>query len=235
MSDLEDLEAKYDDRDEFVSTSLDSDPEIEENFETVFGETKTPNRNHWNFPSFCPVVHFSPNEDGLNQHSIFVASLLKYQLIASLAASMTDFLVSVVLVCLQERHVQILGSSFLINFGMATLTMYTFSVSYQYLLHRHFHLKRTAIFLYTILSCMAILSSLANSSGPFHGWFSLESREHPAFGYIMLQICIVITCIIWNLAFLVSMLIVLHLLLLTRRHNELNRMSGYVAYGQILA
>ena len=106
-------EEKY--GDEFVSTSLGSDDEFEIDAPqtiTIYSQEDIP----WhirNFPSWCPIIHFSPIQDGLNKNSIFIGNTLKLQFYGAVLLAIIDYMITIILVATNERSVDVLGSGFL--------------------------------------------------------------------------------------------------------------------------
>merc|ERR1712244_216990 len=116
------------DTDDFVSTSLDTDyndDKVQE-IERVICDDDPIQWNQRTFPSWCPMIHFSPIEDGLNMNSIYVAHLFKYQWYGTWIMVIFDFIVTIILVSTKEISLNILGSSFLICSTMTILSTYTF-------------------------------------------------------------------------------------------------------------
>ena len=70
-------------------------------------------RNKRTFPALCPIIHFSPKEDGLSLNSIFVARFLKLQFYGTLVSVGINYFVSIMLVLAKKERIEILGSSFL--------------------------------------------------------------------------------------------------------------------------
>eukprot|EP00483_Globobulimina_turgida_P002522 UN02526 len=175
----------------------------DETFETICDNGPIP-WHHRTFPSWCPVIHFSPMEDGLNMTSIFASRIFKYQWYGTLVTSVIDFIITIIFISTKQRDVNTLGSSFLICFGIISLATYAFFVSYRFLIYETMRLQRSGIFLYTILASMASVSSLL-SAGPFHGWFSIQLQirsNSNSTTYMMLMILISMDSVFWNLLFL---------------------------------
>lgn len=106
-------EEKY--GDDFVSTSVESDDEFvldaPQNI-TMYSPEDIP----WqirNFPSWCPMVHFSPIQDGLNKNSIAIANTLKLQFYGTILVAIIDYIITIILVAINKRSITILGSGFL--------------------------------------------------------------------------------------------------------------------------
>lgn len=227
------VEEKYDDG--FVSTSLGSDDEFEADAPQTI-TIYTPEDIPWhirNFPSWCPVIHFSPIEDGLNKNSIFIANTLKLQFYGTIFLAIIDYIISITLVVINERSINILGSGFLIHWSMVVLTIYTFWVSYRFLVYDKIQLQRTAVFLYTLLACLTIVSSLLNS-GPFHGWFAVQFGQENSALYDVIMISIAVQSLLWNILFLLTVFIVMNLFMSSNIPRR-NKMLSYVAYSHQLA
>eukprot|EP00483_Globobulimina_turgida_P000470 UN00470 len=210
-------EQKYDD--EYADDVLQSDND------TIPWHFRT-------FPSWCPVIHFSPMEDGLHMTSIFAARIFKYQWYGTLASSVMDFITTIILFATKQRHINTLGSSFLICFGVMALATYAFFISYRFLIYQTTKLQRSGIFLYTILASMTCVFSLL-SAGPFHGWFAIQLEiRSSSISCKILMILLSIDCIFWNLLCLVTIFVVIRLFMHTKMSQ--NKMSGYVAYAYTL-
>eukprot|EP01083_Nonionella_stella_P214701 773405_1 len=131
-------EQKYDDDDGFVTVSFMDEP-----LETITDNPPIAWHNR-TFPSWCPIFHFSPIEDGLSITSIGAARVFKYQWYGTVVSSIFDFLISVILVSTKQRKIDILGSSFLILFGIMALATYTFNIAYRFLVYETTSLQRSA-------------------------------------------------------------------------------------------
>ena len=108
-------EEKY--GDDFVSTSVESDDEFvldtPENIEISMYNPKDIPWQIRNFPSWCPIVHFSPIQDGLNRNSIAIANTFKLQFYGTILVAIIDYIITIILVAFKERSITILGSGFL--------------------------------------------------------------------------------------------------------------------------